>query len=152
MRMLEIGVRTGYVGVVFARAVPAGVYVGIDNNAYLRDGLDRAAASFKMLRKDLAAFESLLVEGDSSTASVRRSIVLNAPFDLIHVDGDHSFVGKLFDLEIAARVLVPDGFVLVDDVDHLTGVREATAAALWGGWFSGWAHVPTLRGLAVLTV
>jgi hypothetical protein len=64
VRLLEIGVRTGYLGVVFARAIagPA-AYCGIDPNIYLRNGLrlaDRALATMRTMRP---AFSYELIKG-----------------------------------------------------------------------------------------
>jgi predicted O-methyltransferase YrrM len=151
-RMLEIGVRTGYMGVTFARAVLGhGRYLGIDPNLYLADGLTRANASFKLLQTHLHAFRFACLLGYSDNAGIRRKIHQKAPFDIIHIDGDHTLGGKLQDLDLARSLLTPDGFVLVDDYDHIPDViQEAVSRALKLGWYSRFARLATRRGLGIL--
>ncbi len=150
LRMLEIGVRTGYIAVTFARAArgPA-FYLGLDPNLYLADGLQRAHASLAALRAR-GGPEFALLEGYSWDAAVQHSLGYSGPFDLIHIDGDHTLPGKLIDLDQARGLLVPGGLVLVDDYDHHGIVSDAVRRALALGWFSRFAYLPTLRGLAVL--
>src|SRR6185295_9731046 len=45
-------------------------------------------------------------------------------YDLVFVDGDHDFESVAFDLQRASSIVVPGGFVLLDDADQ-PGVREA---------------------------
>jgi predicted O-methyltransferase YrrM len=150
-RLLEFGVRTGYAGVAFARAAQgAARYLGVDPNLYVRDGLELAGATFQILRSTLADFDFVLLEGYSWDADIQRSLLYSGPFDIIHIDGDHTLPGKLFDLELARRLIAPDGVILIDDYDHHTIVSDAVGRALALGWFNEFAYVPTKRGLAVL--
>src|SRR5438552_8879792 len=51
VRLLEIGVRTGYIAAVFARAVEGKRrYVGVDPGLYVRDGLQRAERTLTALK------------------------------------------------------------------------------------------------------
>ncbi|HEU4326335.1 MAG TPA: class I SAM-dependent methyltransferase [Roseiflexaceae bacterium] len=150
LRMLEIGVRTGYIAVAFARAArgPA-FYLGLDPNLYLADGLRRAHDSLAALRAR-GGPEFALVEGYSWDTATQHSLGYSGPFDLIHIDGDHTLPGKLVDLDLARGLLAPGGLVLVDDYDHHGIVSDAVRRALALGWFGKFAYLPTLRGLAVL--
>ena len=150
-RMLEIGVRTGYMGVAFARAArgPA-LYVGVDPNVYVRNGLQLAGATFGLLRQRLPRAEFVLFEGYSWDQDIQHSLAYSGPFDLIHIDGDHTLPGKLHDLELARGLLASDGLVLVDDYEHHSIVADAIARACRLGWFSEFAYAPTKRGLAAL--
>jgi len=150
-KLLEIGVFTGYVGAVFARAAqgPA-FYVGVDPNLYTSYGLVLAGKTFKTLRVKLANFDFCLMEGYSWDTHVRNSLIYTAPFDIVHVDGDHTLPGKLMDLELARQVVGLDGLVLVDDYEHHDCVRDAIRRAMAMGWFKEFLLVPTHRGLAVL--
>jgi hypothetical protein len=151
-RLLELGVRTGYQAVIFAHATQGqGLYAGVDPNLYVADGLQRAASSLDALRRRNTGFEFVLVSGYSWSAEVKKTLAYSGPFDLIHVDGDHSLRGKLIDLELASRLVSPGGLVLVDDYDHHGIVREAVQRALAARWYAAYAHVPTLRGLAILS-
>lgn len=152
VRMLEIGVRTGYMGVTFARAArgPA-FYLGLDPNLYVAAGLELAHASLAALRAR-GGLEFALLEGYSWDAPAQHSMRFSGPFDLIHIDGDHTLPGKLIDLELARGLLAPGGLVLVDDYDHHGIVADAVRRALALGWFRSFGHLPSLRGLAVLRV
>jgi hypothetical protein len=151
-RMLEIGVRTGYVGVAFARAVSGPrAYVGVDANLYLADGLARARAAFREYRRFDPDFRFQCILGYSDNPGVQRRLRSLAPFDIIHVDGDHSLAGKLVDLDLCRSLLSPRGLVLVDDYRHIPDVvPEAVGRALRLGWYAGYGIVATKRGMAVL--
>lgn len=151
VRMLEIGVRTGYMGVAFARAARGRcMYVGVDPNLYVRHGLHLAADTFRILRERLPLADFALIEGFSWDTDVQRSLTHSGPFDIIHIDGDHTVPGKLVDLELARRLLAPGGVVLVDDYEHHSIVADAIRRAWRLGWYSQFGFVPTKRGLAVL--
>jgi predicted O-methyltransferase YrrM len=150
-RLLEIGVRTGYMGVVFARAARgASHYLGIDPNLYLHNGLQLASATFKLLRSRLRDFEFTLLEGYSWDSDIQRSLIYSGPFDIIHIDGDHTLVGKLLDLALARHLVAQDGVIMVDDYDQHSIVSNAIKRAMALGWYKEFAYIPTKRGLAVL--
>jgi Flp pilus assembly protein TadD/predicted O-methyltransferase YrrM len=151
LRMLEIGVYTGLTGVTFLKAVknPA-LYVGVDPNVYARDGLSRAAESFRQLRAGGLRFEYVLIEGYSWDQSTQNTLAHTGPFDIIRVDGDHTLPSKLIDLELAQTICAPGGFVLVDDYVHHPCVKDAVSRAMALGMFREFCFVPTLRGLAIL--
>src|SRR5262245_11738512 len=129
-RLLEIGVRTGYMGVTFAKAAQGPArYLGVDPNLYVRDGLRLAGETFQILRSTLADFEFVLLEGYSWDTDIQDSLIYSGPFEIIHIDGDHTLPGKLLDLEIARRLLAPGGLVLVDDYEHHSIVSDAVRRA-----------------------
>jgi predicted O-methyltransferase YrrM len=93
----------------------------------------------------------LCLRGYSNNLTIRRRVRSLAPFDLIHIDGDHTLRGKLIDLDFARTVLREDGLVLVDDFDHLPDVvQTAVTRCLRLGWYLQFARLPTTRGLALL--
>ncbi len=150
-RLLEIGVRTGYMGVVFAKAVQGqSFYLGVDPNIYILNGLDLAGATFRMLRSAINNFDFALLEGYSWDTTIKRSLVHSGPFDIIHIDGEHTLRGKLNDLELARDIVTKSGVILVDDYDHHGIVSDAVLRALTLGWYHEFAYIPTKRGLAVL--
>jgi len=153
VRMLEIGVRTGYQCAVFARACgrrAPSLFVGIDPNLYVREGMLLASRTCRALKEELPRFEYAFIEGYSWENIVQRSAECSGPFDLVHIDGDHSLAGKLVDLAFARRLCAPGGLVLVDDFDHHTAVSEAVRRAFACGWYTEFLYLPTLRGLAVI--
>lgn len=153
-RLLEIGVRTGYVGVVFARAVNGpSRYVGIDPDQYRADGLARANASFTRIRARQPGFDFRCLHGYSDNPRIQSTVLRRGPYNIVHVDGDHTNRGKLVDLEFARSVLAPGGLVLVDDYDYIPGViQESIGRAVRLGWYSRFATLATHRGLGILQV
>ncbi len=153
VRMLEIGVRTGYQGVVFARACQyknKAFFLGLDPNLYVSEGLSLAGKSLSRMREIYPNFDYALQEGYSWERNVQRSLSCSGPFDIIHIDGDHSLQGKLTDLELARQLLANDGVVLVDDFDHHPIIRDAIKKVIALGWFKEYLYVKTMRGLAIL--
>jgi len=151
-RMLEIGVRTGYIGVVFARAVGgSSYYIGVDPNQYLPDGLDRARQSFTSIQNAIPQFTFSCIVGYSGDAKIQAQLQQQAPYDVIHIDGDHTLQGKLIDLDLARSWISPTGLVLVDDYHHLPDImHEAVGRALRLGWYTKFAVLNTCRGLIIL--
>lgn len=152
--LLEFGVRTGYSAVVFAKAVQGKrlFYSGVDPNLYVPGGLERAASTFRILQKEGSELQYFLLEGFSSSTAVQNSLKHSGPFHLIHVDGEHTLFGKVFDLWIARNLLAEGGYVLVDDYEHHGLIADSVKIAIRRGWFSKFSFFPTRRGLAVLAV
>lgn len=151
VRMLEIGVRTGYQGIVFGRATEGtGCYVGIDPNLYVKDGLHLAGLGFLELKKIYPQYCFFLYEGYSWESTIRNSLLCGEKFDLIHIDGDHTLRGKIYDLWLAKNLLAPMGSVLVDNYDHHPIIKNAIKCAMNAGWFQTVKYIETFRGLAIL--
>jgi predicted O-methyltransferase YrrM len=149
--LLEFGVRSGYSGLVFMKAVfgPKS-YVGVDPNLYIPQGLEKSSQTFKLLQQEGHDLSFFLVEGFSSSSAVQKSLALSGPYSFIHIDGEHTYFGKLFDLWIARQLLAPGGYVLVDDLEHHGMIRDSIQVACEMGWFTKFSFVPTLRGMGVL--
>jgi tetratricopeptide (TPR) repeat protein len=151
LRMLEIGVWTGYSAVTFLKAAmnPA-LYVGVDPNIVTPDGLARTAETLRLLRAGGIHFEYSLIEGFPWDAAVQNTLAHTGPFDIVRIDGDQSLAGKLIDLELAMLVCADDGYVLADHYLTLDSVRDAVARAMALGMYSEFSVIPTFRGLAIL--
>lgn len=150
-KLLEIGVRTGYSAIVFAKALNSKCkYIGIDPNIYIKEGLELAKKTIQKLQEDKFEIDYTLIEGYSSSSSIQSTINLNGPYEFIHIDGEHTYLGKLIDLFIAKNNVTKDGFVLVDDVIHHQMIQDAISVSIELGWFNSFSIVNTLRGLAVL--
>lgn len=151
LRMLEIGVRTGYQGVVLGQATEgSSCYVGIDPNCYIKDGLYLAGMGLLELKKEYPRFCFFLYEGYSWERNIRNALLYGEKFDLIHIDGDHSFRGKKYDLWLSKKLLAPMGTILVDDYDHQLITKNAIQYAMNAGWFRSLKYIKTFRGLAIL--
>lgn len=153
VRMLEIGVRSGYSGVVLSKALSPKplFYTGVDPNLYVADGLEKAAKTFTSLQHEAYSLHYFLLEGFSGSTAVQNSLKYSGPFEFIHIDGEHTYFGKLFDLWIAKNLLAPGGYVLVDDYEHHGFIADSVKVALMRGWFSRFSYLPTKRGMAVLS-
>ena len=113
--ILEIGVRYGYslISIVkgaqefksFANAV------GIDNQSYEK-GSERVA--YENIKSVTDKFK--LINADSQKITDLRKSVGDMRFDLIHVDGDHSYKGCLHDLNITKEMLTDNGVIVIDDI------------------------------------
>lgn len=108
--ILEMGVRYGYTALALlaplAEARP--LFVGIDNESYVPGSL--AVAS--QLLAIHAPWASVRLLKQSTCQELQEA---PGEFDLIHVDGDHSYEGALLDLRLALDRLAPGGVIIVDD-------------------------------------
>jgi predicted O-methyltransferase YrrM len=151
VRMLEIGVRTGYVAAVFAQAVSApALYVGVDPNRYIAEGLELAGATLRVLRRQFPSFDGVLIEGYSWEERIHTTLRDSGPFDWVHIDGHHVLDVKLHDLELSRKLLAPGGLALVDDFDSIPCIADSVRRAVSVGLFREFYRLPTYRGMAVL--
>jgi hypothetical protein len=118
--IFEIGVRAGYSALAFLRAVPTARYVGVDINGDQHGGFFGAIDHARRL---LISFDAEIHEASSIDYAMTHEGSRQASFDLIHVDGDHSFDGCRFDLQLAHRI----GYrhLLVDDYSGIQDVQSA---------------------------
>ena len=119
-RIAEIGVRYGYSIKSFVLGSLAGgtkdiEVTGWDNESYAGDAgcLAVAEAHFAQHLPEVK-----LTLNRANTANLT---TLGGPYDLIHVDGDHSEAGSYRDLGLAWAAVADDGHVLFDDVQHWEG-------------------------------
>ena len=110
-RILEIGIGWGYSAYSFLSAAPDAYYLGIDINDNHRPAYLNFLSPFNV--------ETVI------TDSQRLTDLHTKPFDLIHVDGDHSYNCCLRDLGVTLRILNKTGGLLVDDADSNQSVAHA---------------------------
>ena len=118
--IFEIGVRAGYSAFAFLHAIPTASYLGIDANGDTHGGFRGAILHARQL---IAPFQAEVHEMTSAEFASRHDLHPSRGYDLIHIDGDHSFAGCLFDLRLAREL----GFrhLLVDDTSGIEYVRES---------------------------
>lgn len=116
--ILEIGVRYGYslASMMFGGASSIKKVVGYDIDQYEENSLSIADSNIKKHLSSIGVECRLELKNSQSISS------LDEVYDIIHIDGDHSYHGKLHDLNLA---LLHSKVIIVDDYNHLTEVKQA---------------------------
>ncbi len=137
-RICEIGVYSGIAALSFLAACPDAEYIGIDNlNAEQGRGVQIVSKTKKLL--DILGYKNTILIRDSQ----RLAFLPEGPYDLIHVDGDHSREGARHDVMIAWYALTPSGCILVDN-GHDPSVCAGTFSAmldLLGNKLFNWSYL-----------
>ncbi len=113
---LEIGTRFGYSLVSVARAAPElQLIVSCDLETYEnRYALPSQQIAERNLRAAGYSAEARFIAGDSRRIP---ELVAGQTFDLILVDGDHSYEGCRSDILNCYPLLAPGGVLMIDDLD-----------------------------------
>jgi cephalosporin hydroxylase len=131
-RILEIGVRYGYSAHAFLSACPDAKYQGIDSDDPRHNAMGEPTLAWAetMLRQSLLngsdyGYGIVMTKMDTQKCPFQHR---GDPFDLVHIDADHSYSGCLSDLRrtwsMCARAVV------VDDYGSIASVQDAVAAFL----------------------
>ncbi|HQB39963.1 MAG TPA: class I SAM-dependent methyltransferase [Deltaproteobacteria bacterium] len=120
---LEIGVRRGRSLVQVMAESPATKCFGFDLWIQDYSGETNPGPEFVFSELQNAGVLSIpnLIAGDSHDTLPSFLGNLSNPqfFDLILVDGDHSYSGAKFDLALALKHLAPGGLLIFDDIRHV---------------------------------
>jgi predicted O-methyltransferase YrrM len=149
-RILEIGVRAGYSAAAFLSACPEASYYGVDCDASTYGGVpgmfDYAQ---KMLRQKFPQCELRFFKKNSQHETPETLLDgYMGPFDLAHVDADHSKLGCLNDLRLARQLVSPKGWILLDDWSHPAHQEDIRGAVgqFVNEWPSRYVAFPSIRG------
>lgn len=96
--ILEIGVHKGYLCKTWREAFPDAAVVGIENNT-----------------SELDFTDFWLIEGDSKDPHVRERARSIGEYDLVFIDGDHTFEGVKLDWNYYGNLVRPGGIVAFHD-------------------------------------
>ncbi len=139
-RVLEIGVRFGYSTIAMLMGWPdVRELVLIDDGSY---GVP-IAESVEMIRGLAPAAEVRAFDLNTRTVN---HLPAHGEFDLIHVDGDHTYYGAFHDLSLVVPLLSPTGMIVLDDVDHISRVARAARDFVAHRSDLLVTYVPTYRG------
>ena len=125
--VLEIGVRAGYSAAAFLSSGSVHSYVGLDRDriegASEAENLHGGIAGYsfyaeKMLMEKFPAVWVHIMGADTQTKFIK----VEGIFDLIHIDGDHSFEGCSRDLNNFHNYA---RWILIDDYDSIPEVHES---------------------------
>jgi len=115
-RYLEIGVRRGFSMAMIVARGQTEYITGFDLWIKGYGGAENPGPSFVRAEMDKFKHNTIinLISGD--TKETLPAYKPNIPFDLILVDGDHSYQGALGNLENCLGILAKNGSIVVDDL------------------------------------
>lgn len=144
----EIGVRGGNGARDMKMVWPNAFYHGFDAENGQAGGGPPVLTTYarSLLRRFWGDSSAISAPVDTQTIPSGNSLP-GSPYDVIHVDGNHSQQGVQHDLDIALASLAPGGAIVVDDIDYIPDVKAGAEA-----WVRAHAakvtcqYVKTLRG------
>ena len=134
-KVLEIGVAQGNTMVSLLECNPSLTYLGIDP-WYWSIELTRAPHGLKQLKSQddidtwyYGVLDKLKIYKNRGSVirGFSKDIIpdIKEKFDVIHIDGDHTYEGCKWDLDNIKSLLKSDGVVVVDDVRTWPDVHQA---------------------------
>jgi predicted O-methyltransferase YrrM len=121
--ILEIGSRFGYPLVDFAHCMEGrGVVISVDlpdaegwNDKLSSQAIVHLRSNIQQLYNE--GYDSHLFEGDSKDPAIIDRVRSYGPFDVVFIDGDHSYEGCKRDLVVAYSKVKPNGYILGHDYE-----------------------------------
>ena len=118
---LEIGVHSGCsMSYVLSSSFPPQIAVGVDlfEDTLYHDILNKNTIDTN-LRKLNTSTSLTLIKGDSKEQQTKQNILdISSSFDLIFIDGDHSYNGVKYDFFILYDLLSKNGVMVFDDFNR----------------------------------
>ena len=140
MTVLEIGVFEGETTQHLIKALPkGGQYVGIDINDY------RTAATKLYMQEGGKSIDFILGNSLDELNNLPKN-----HFDLIFVDGDHSFEHVVEEFKLAENLVSDGGVIILHDTIHLEGPRRIVEYAEQLNYKSVTLNTTEGRGISIL--
>jgi predicted O-methyltransferase YrrM len=124
--VVEIGTNKGWTAYVMAAAMEDAGLDGIVHTVGPYDA-ERFLPVYETWSENMKKHVRFYPE--NSAAFFQDAIAKHDRFELIFVDGNHDYEFALFDIQCAARVVTPGGYVVIDNID-LSDVHRAAAQFL----------------------
>lgn len=124
--VLEIGTKAhGWVNTLFQWTAPGCDFVCVDVRAYYTDQRQQVMRNLALTGRDLR-----LIMGDSTDPKTVEKVrsARSGQYDLLHVDGDHSYESCRLDYENYSPLVRDGGLIVFHDVHH---VRDTGVHAFW---------------------
>lgn len=134
-RIVELGVGRGRSVAVMAATAPELVY-GVSLWDWAHEGTrEECMQTIRRLPPPIARRITLRF-GDSSAVGYQLQGIPAPPFDMIFIDGDHSYDGVTADIKAWAPLLIADGYLVFHDYpsERWIGVQRAVDELLAGSW------------------
>lgn len=116
-RILEIGTRFGTTGICMMLGLPVGstvVFRSIDDESYDYGSCFKANRNFQ----EQVPWADAYCLHHNTFQGLPDDVRQHAPYDLIHIDGNHDKHGVLNDLCLCWPILADGGLILLDDATH----------------------------------
>ena len=138
--VLEVGVFEGETAQHLIQAIPkGGLYVGIDINDYRTD------ATKLYMADGGKAIEFILGNSLNELDKLPKN-----HFDLIFIDGDHSFGHVLQEFKMVEKLVSRGGVIILHDTIHLDGPRKLVEYAKHFNYNNVTLNTTEGRGLSIL--
>jgi predicted O-methyltransferase YrrM len=138
--VLEIGVFEGETSQHLINAIPqGGQYVGIDINDY------RTQQTIATMEAGGKSIDFIL--GNSLE---ELNVLPKNHFDLIFVDGDHSFEHVLKEFKLVEKLIARGGVLVYHDTIHLEGPKKLVDYAAYYKYKTTTLNTPEGRGISIL--
>jgi predicted O-methyltransferase YrrM len=140
MTVLEIGVFEGETTQHLIKALPkGGQYVGIDINDYRTD------ATKLYMAEGGKAIDFILGNSLEELNNLPKN-----HFDLIFVDGDHSFEHVIQEFKLVEKLVARGGVIVYHDTIHLDGPRKLVEYASYFNYNNVTLNTTEGRGISIL--
>lgn len=138
--ILEVGVFEGETAQHLIKAIPqGGQYVGIDINDYRTD------ATKLYMQEGGKSIDFILGNSHNELRSLP-----TGHFDLIFVDGDHSWTSVLPEFKLVEKLVSKGGMIVYHDTIHLEAPKRLIAHTANYRYKSVTLNTPEGRGLSIL--